>query len=219
MLYTFTSDQTLLPLPLIPGLQIKEKSDAALHADIGQLSLAEARNRFASGHKAYVAYLDNQPAAFGWVATAHARIGELNHAFPLPADHRYLWNFRTLPAFRGLGIYPHLLQYILSSEPSRAACWWIMHAPENKASQRGILKAGFNFMGKVSVLNGNEVVFNTESQVIPLAEILDTFGFKKSKDQPATCWNCSSPYLKNRIPACCCAPRETECTQNIYAKG
>jgi hypothetical protein len=38
---------------------------------------AEIADRFAAGHRAYVAWLDGEPAAFGWVATRCAVIGEL----------------------------------------------------------------------------------------------------------------------------------------------
>ncbi|GAB3163152.1 hypothetical protein GCM10027291_02270 [Telluribacter humicola] len=188
-------------------------------AEIGQTSVDEARKRFAAGHKAYVAYLHGLPTAFGWVATHTARIGELNHEFQLPARHRYLWNFRTLIDFRGLGIYPHLLQAILKDELTNSEQIWIMHAPENTASERGILKAGFTLTGQVSVINESEVIFTTGSQAQPLEEVLSTFGFMKSEEEPASCWNCSSPYLKNRIPSCCCAPRDMECTRNLYAQA
>ncbi|WP_247235586.1 hypothetical protein [Telluribacter sp. SYSU D00476] len=201
------------------GLKIIQNREPSFMAEIGQTTIGEAENRFAAGHKAYVAYLHGRPAAFGWVATQSARIGELNHEFRLPPNHRYLWNFRTLVAYRGLGIYPHLLRFIMTIELAEAEYLWIMHAPENTASERGILKAGFTLTGQVSVINGSEVLFTTESQSQPLAEVLNTFGFQKSEEQPASCWNCSSPYLKNRTPSCCCAPKNKECTRNLYAQA
>jgi GNAT superfamily N-acetyltransferase len=67
----------------------------------------------ANDHLAFVGYINNQPAAFGWMARGKARIGELNHELILPIGNRYLWNFRTMEAYRGLGVYPALLQYII----------------------------------------------------------------------------------------------------------
>ena len=218
MLYSFTQQDTLPPLQPLNGLDIRQNSEPSFMAEIGQTTLHEVENRFAAGHKAYVAYLHGRPAAFGWVATQTARIGELNHEFRLPPRHRYLWNFRTLVAYRGLGIYPHLLQSILKQESADAECTWIMHAPENTASERGIGKAGFTLTGQVSVINGSEVIFTTGSQAQLLEEVLNTFGFLKSDEEPSSCWNCSSPYLKNRTPSCCCAPKDKECTRNLYAQ-
>ncbi len=216
MLYSYTFKNQPPILPNIQGLTIQENYDSTFMARLGQITLEEANQRFLDGNKAFVAYLHNQPAAFGWVALNKARIGELNHEFKLPPKHGYLWNFRTLVEFRGLGIYPHLLHYILNWGQPHMDCLWIMHAPENKASEKGIRKAGFNFIGKVSVINSHEVIFTHENQTLPLEDILDTFGFLKSEEQQASCWNCSSPYLKNRKPQCCCASEEAECTQNVF---
>ncbi|WP_224996220.1 GNAT family N-acetyltransferase [Cesiribacter sp. SM1] len=216
MLYYFTKQDELSPLPTVQGLEIQEVDDPRLMSVLGQISLEEARKRFANEHKAYVAYLHQVPAAFGWMAMGKARIGELNHEFILPLSHRYLWNFRTLPDFRGLGIYPQLLQYIIASEKAHSDCFWIMHAPENNASQRGIRKAGFKLVGKVSVVEGSEVIFTEEGDEVALHDALDTFSFIKSEKQAASCWNCSSPYLVNRKKECCCKSDNRECTHHLY---
>src|SRR4028118_718183 len=113
MLYSFTKQDKLPHLPAIKGLEIRYVDDPLLLSIIGNISLQEATYRLANDNKAYVAYFDGIPAAFGWMAMGKARIGELNHQFILPPGHRYLWNFRTLLEFRGLGIYPRLLQGIV----------------------------------------------------------------------------------------------------------
>lgn len=219
MLYSFQSTHPVPPLPDLPGLRIRECQDPALMAELGETALAETTRRFAEGHRAYVASLGGVPAAFGWVATRQARIGELNHAFTLPQGHRYLWNFRTRPNYRGRGIYPHLLRFITEAQQAEATHQWIMHAPENDSSERGIQKAGFRLVGKVSVLYGYEVIFTPQRGVVPLEEVLHAFGFQKSDETPASCWNCSSPYLKNRQPECCCTKKNRECTRNLFQPG
>jgi hypothetical protein len=75
-----------------------------------------------------------ESVAYGWVADAGAAIGELDVAFRLEANDRYLWDFVTLPAWRGRGVYPHLLQAILRAE--EGGRFWIINAPENVASAR-----------------------------------------------------------------------------------
>lgn len=75
-------------------------------------------------------------------------MGELQLEFALGPKTAYLWDFATLPAWRGRGIYPRLLQAIVCAEAARQ--FWIMHAPENGASARGIRRAGFTPVGGIS---------------------------------------------------------------------
>jgi AraC-like DNA-binding protein/GNAT superfamily N-acetyltransferase len=110
----------------------------------------EMARRLAGGHRAYVASRDGAPAAWGWVATRSADIGELGSAFEVPAGERYLWNFVTLPAHRGQGIYPRLLEAIVRAESREAERFWIAYAPENHASGAGIRKAGFVALAELS---------------------------------------------------------------------
>ncbi|MBC8075410.1 MAG: hypothetical protein H7Y32_04990, partial [Chloroflexales bacterium] len=60
----------------------------------------------------------------------------------------------TLPAWRGIGLYPRLLQAILAAESDTAARFWIAYLPENHASARGITKAGFRSVGAVVGTDG-----------------------------------------------------------------
>ncbi len=216
MLYNFSKQDRLLPLSTIQGLEIKQVDDPLLLSIIGEISLQEATGRLANDNKAYVGFLHGIPAAFGWMAMGKARIGELNHEFILPLGHRYLWNFRTLSTFRGFGIYPRLLQMILSTEAKTSDCFWIMHAPENKSSERGIRKAGFQFIGNITLLKDSNVIIDAKVSTDELAELLDTFGFNQSDEKGANCWNCSSPYLKNRKPHCCCLEEKIECTPGLF---
>jgi hypothetical protein len=115
----------------------------------GRTELEIAR-RFAAGHRAYVAYWEGVPAAWGWVAIRSAEIGELGFAFQVPAGARYLWNFVTAKSHRGLGIYPRLLDAIVRAEYAEAERFWIAYAPENHASGAGIRKAGFTTVAELS---------------------------------------------------------------------
>jgi GNAT superfamily N-acetyltransferase len=127
----------------LPGLHVERELDAAAMASLQNRSLDEMSRRFDAGHRAYVALMNGQPAAWGWVATRTADIGELGANFTLAESERYLWNFVTLSAYRGLGIYPRLLQAIVRAESAEADRFWVGYAPENHASGAGIRKAGF----------------------------------------------------------------------------
>jgi GNAT superfamily N-acetyltransferase len=114
------------------------------------LAPAEVRARLDSGHRPYVGWIGATPVAYGWVASLAASIGELDLAFGLTAEDRYLWDFATLPEWRGRGIYPRLLQAILTHEGRYADRFWIINAPENRASAAGIAKAGFQPVSELS---------------------------------------------------------------------
>jgi ribosomal protein S18 acetylase RimI-like enzyme len=137
-------------LPPEPRLTVRRETDAATMATLQGRSEAEMALRLAGGHRAYVAWWEGAPAAWGWVATRSAEIGELGSAFAIPRGERYLWNFVTLPSHRGRGIYPRLLDAIVRAESREAERFWIAYAPENHASGAGIRKAGFVDLAELS---------------------------------------------------------------------
>lgn len=213
-LYTITSLASLPTIKKPAGLRIEESTDVTLLAAMGEITVEEVIKRFANNHAAFVAYLHDQPAAFGWMARSKAIIGELNHELILPERNRYLWNFRTLADFRGLGIYPALLQYIIRYESKRAHQFWIIHAPENKSSLSGIVKAGFEYAGKLCTDTNGAAVLESNTLTEIYRDILESMGIQFSNDTAASCWNCSSPYLKKRKPECCCSTTGSKCTGN-----
>ena len=116
---------------------------------LGDIPADEVAGRLAAGHALFTARVDDDLAAYGWSASERAHIGGLDLHFAIPPNERYLWDFVTLPAYRGLGIYPLLLQAILRRQADVADGFWIGHEPTNDASRRGILKAGFRVAGHV----------------------------------------------------------------------
>lgn len=173
----------------MPSLAIVRELDASVMAQLQDRSLAEITQRFDLGHRAYVARVDGAPAAFGWVATRTANIGELNATFSLPAGGRYLWNFVTLPAFRGRGIYPRLLQAIVHAEAVEAERFWIAYAPENHASGAGIAKAGFEMLAEMSFdTAGRPALF--PMRVGGAAEASRVLGLPEAGEPLAPCWRC-----------------------------
>ncbi len=215
-LYTISGSAKLPSINKPAGLQIKESTDATLLSILGNTTVEDVLTRLANDHLAFVAYINDQPAAFGWMAGGKATIGELNHAFVLPVGNRYLWNFRTLADYRGMGIYPALLQFIIHYEGSKASRFWIIHAPENKSSLKGIVKTGFEYVGKLYTKADGAIALKANILAEKYYTLLEEMDFTISAEAPASCWNCSSPYLKNRKPACCCSQAGTECTGNTF---
>lgn len=138
------------PLAPLAGHAVARVDDASVMAALQGREPAQLGRRLGEGHRAYVATLDGAPAAWGWVATRTARIGELDASFEIPAGDRYLWNFVTLPAHRGRGVYPRLLDAIVRAESAEADRFWVAYAPENHASAAGIARAGFTTLATLS---------------------------------------------------------------------
>jgi GNAT superfamily N-acetyltransferase len=126
---------------------------------LAELPQPEVRRRVAEGHLPFLLLVDGELAAYGWAATGAAHIGGLDLAFTVPPGERYLWDFLTLPHYRGRGLYPLLLQEILRRQMAEAEWFWIGHEPTNLASRRGILKAGFRLVGHVRRLRDGELAF------------------------------------------------------------
>jgi GNAT superfamily N-acetyltransferase len=134
----------------LPEFTVRLETDDAALAALNRISLDEVWGRRTGGHRPYVGYIDGAPVTYGWAAASSAEIGELRLRFALPDDTRYLWDFATLPAWQGRGLYPRLLQAIIAAEG--AARYWIIHAPENVPSGAGMRKAGFEAVGQLSFL-------------------------------------------------------------------
>ena len=216
-LYTFSTKSPVPPLKQIQGLHIEESTDITLLSQMGGITKGEVVERLANDNLAFIAFFNGQPAAFGWMARGRARIGELAHHFVLPLRNRYLWNFRTMAEFRGRGIYPSLLQYILQYEGAKAERFWIIHAPENRASSRGIQKAGFRYLGKLYVRSDRSAGFEAVSISTEERNIIADMDFHVSHEPAASCWNCSSPYLKNGRDECCCSEAGESCSSKRKA--
>lgn len=212
-LYTLKTTEALPAIKSPAGLHIEECTKVGLLAWMGEITRDEVVKRIANDNLAFVAYINNSPAAFGWMARGKAMIGELAHELILPIGNRYLWNFRTLETFRGLGIYPALLLYIIRYEREKAKQFWIIHAPENTSSLKGIKKAGFQYVGKLYSSNAITLIEKTTLSNSS-RKLLTEMDISVSDKTPASCWNCSSPYVKKRKPECCCAAFQNECVDN-----
>ena len=70
-------------------------------AALTRLTPDEVIGRLEARNSCYVARVGGEPVGYGWTADASAAIGELDLAFRLEANERYLWDFVTLPARRG----------------------------------------------------------------------------------------------------------------------
>lgn len=206
-LATWWSGDPLPSLAPLPDFHARAIMDVALLARLAALDPFEVERRQAGGHQPYVALLGDAPVAYGWVAGAGAEIGELGVSFVLPRGDRYLWDFATLPAWRGRGTYPHLLQGIVAAEAAEAARLWIIHAPENRASCRGIAKAGFAPVGELSFRADGSAGFRSYDRperarvgaALLGVPLLDADG--AASEPLAPCWHCAIEAARRDLPA------------------
>lgn len=189
------------------ALTVRRESDVRFMAALQDRTEAEIQRRFDEGHRAYVASWEGEPAAWGWVATRAAEIGELRSRFTIPAGERYLWNFVTLGSHRGLGIYPRLLDAIVRAESAEADRFWIGYAPENHASGSGIRRAGFTSVAELSFdADGQPALRPTvEEDGAALARLL---GLPVAAAPLSVCWRCARAQPPR---AMFCAEGECSC--------
>lgn len=133
-------------LPPFPDLRTESIADPRRAADLIPLPSPDIEDRMRLGHQPWLTRVGDETVAWGWNATRQFTIGELGIARAVPSHTRYLWDFFTLPEWRGRGLYPRLLQAIVAAEPE-VEQFWVGHDLGNTASARGIAKAGFAEVG------------------------------------------------------------------------
>ncbi len=176
----------------IANFHVENTAEIQLLTKLTGLVSEELVTRLRDGHRPYVAFLNEIPVAYGWAAVRQASIGELGLTFSISAANRYLWDFKTIPAWRGRGIYPHLLQTILKLQMQAGANrFWIINAPENSASGIGIARAGFQMVG--------ELLFSNQGSVVLIPE-----ASSERVEEGATLLNVSTPGSSKTALAACC---------------
>ena len=189
-LATWWRGDSVPELSLLSGFRVEASRDTHLIADITRLAPGEVDQRMHTGHQPYLAYVEQTPVGYGWMATQEASIGELGLQFALPATDRYLWDFATLPEWQGYGIYPRLLQHIVMQQSSTVERIWIIHAPENSPSGAGMTKAGLLPIGQLSFQGDGGVAlapFESRERAQAGAALL---GIPLIESVLAPCWSC-----------------------------
>ena len=210
-LATWWASDALMDLTPVSGFQVRLAADDAQLAAINHITVAEVEQRRQSGHLPYVGYMNEIAVTYGWVATREASIGELNLAFTIAADSRYLWDFATVPEWQGRGLYPRLLQTIVQAE--LAERFWIIHAPENRPSGAGIQKAGFQAVGQLSFQQDNRLGLSPFDQLERARIGAALLGVPLIEDGLSPCWRCVDQVV------CTCQrdPESCSCAVEVHS--
>jgi GNAT superfamily N-acetyltransferase len=188
-------------LSRLAGFRVEASRDTHLVAHITRLAPDEVDQRMHTGHQPYLAYVEQTPVGYGWMATQDALIGELGLHVALPETDRYLWDFATLPEWQGYGIYPRLLQRILTGQSPTVERVWIIHAPENSPSGAGMTKAGLLPIGQLSFRSDGGVglaPFESRERAQAGAALL---GIPLIESVLAPCWHCGGATDKHSTTA------------------
>lgn len=112
--------------------------------------------RLAGGSSYWALRLEKQVVSWGWLAQHQEfYIGETDFGFSMEkTDSAVLFDFNTKEPFRGRGYYGLLLGSIVSQSPE-VGRFVIYTSPDNHASDRGIRKAGFQYVGALRFGNGS----------------------------------------------------------------
>jgi len=102
----------------------------------------------------------------------------------------------------------------MNYEENKATRFWIIHAPENKSSLKGIVKAGFEYVGKLYAKSNGSINIESTPESEYYRDLLNYMDLPLSDEAAASCWNCSSPYLKKRSIQCCCTEAGNICADN-----
>ncbi|MBP6377752.1 MAG: hypothetical protein KA289_00060 [Kaistella sp.] len=134
----------------IQYLEITEASQL-LKFEVPQEHLAAFQDRLHRNEIFCVLAVHREILCYGWLNLNDTHyIGEIN----LNMEHRgrveVLYNFETLPRFRGKGLYPYLLSNIAMRN---GRVKFIYALTDNISSIRGIRKAGFVPLGNVYGFN------------------------------------------------------------------
>ena len=132
--------------PPAPGFTFREISLADLDtmAALMYLTRAALRERLTAGQRCFAVVDGGAVVAFFWATFGVRRLDEVGLEARLRDDEAWFFNAVTLPAARGRGCYPQLIRHmcgVLRGEGVRR--FYIDAEPHNRASLRGIAKAGF----------------------------------------------------------------------------
>ena len=132
-----------------PSLPVKGSVQSGMIEGI--TGILHCEERFAKGDEAVCAFLRKELVAYLFAARTDTRVDEVDDLLIVGKEEVYLYDAFTLPAYRGSGIYPFLLNTAAMYFKKQAYSFaLIFSTADNRSSIRGIEKSGFTGYGSVS---------------------------------------------------------------------
>lgn len=111
---------------------------------IGLDSLDPILQRFQSGRRCFAFRAGEKVVTYCWISQGAEWIGEMQLDFRMPPGGVYIWDCRTRPDYRRLGLYAALLNRMIHSLQQEGKTQvWIGSNLENRPSIQGFARAGF----------------------------------------------------------------------------
>ena len=168
----------------VPATSPVEAQVAATYSEVGAeaagalvtamgISDCALVDRLAVGSRCFVARVADGIAAYGWVSEVVESIGELERPFHMRKGEAYIWDCATLPAYRGRGILPGLLHFMIEDLRRQGIIQiWAAVAPGNRASLHAFARAGFRLVAETLVSPGRLEAYPTATATGTEAETL-----------------------------------------------
>ena len=122
--------------------------------DLGEFNAQDGIDRLRRGDCCYIATLDGRLAHYSWVQhSGEHPITQAGKDVPVKPGEFWIYNCRTAAWARGKALYPSALARILGEYFAHGySAAWIYTARRNRPSQRGITRAGFQFVTTLKAL-------------------------------------------------------------------
>jgi RimJ/RimL family protein N-acetyltransferase len=146
--YCLIAEDALPNLSCPPGLAVTRLLPAqmsTLREVFSSFAMSELEGAQRRQSQCYGAWLSGRLVHYAWVqASGSHAILEAGRHIDIKHGEFWIYDCRTNPSARGLGIYPYVLTFISNDHLRKGVGkGFVYTTEENVASQRGILKAGF----------------------------------------------------------------------------
>lgn len=145
--YRLAAEDAVPTLNCPPGLTVAPllpDQMSALGEAFGAYAMAELEEAQGGQNLCYGAWLSGRLVHYSWVQISGSHwIRKAGRHVDIRPGEFWIYECRTLPSARGLGIYPYVLTVISRDHLRSGGGGFIYTSQDNVTSQRGILKAGF----------------------------------------------------------------------------
>ena len=189
-LATWWRGDSVPSLSLLPGFRVEASRDAHLIADITRLAPDEVDQRMHTGHQPYLAFVEQTPVGYGWMATAGSLDRRTRLQLCVACDRSLFMGLCHAPGVARLRPVPTALAAHSDAAMSTVERVWIINAPENSPSGAGMTKAGLLPIGQLSFRGDGGVglaPFDSLERAQAGAALL---GIPLIESVLAPCWHC-----------------------------
>jgi len=134
-----------------PAIELKIITPADLETvmpqirEMNEMKFRQFHKRMERGDSCYIGFSDSVPCHYSWVMHSGntMNIFSAGKKFNVSDDMAWIFDCRTNDNYRGKSIYPHVINLISNNLISQGKIVFIDTTTDNKASVKGISKAGF----------------------------------------------------------------------------